>query len=124
MDDTPPPLVETRAPLFAAVLTPHRSLGQGAFLVLMSAVVGVSFLTGLLFWSLGAWPVTGFFGLDVLLLYLAFRWSYRAARLCERVELIPGELRVTRTEPGGRARVWRCEPSFSMPSSITSPSLR
>ena len=32
----------------------------------------------------GAWPVFGFFGLDVLLVYWAFRLNYRRARPTSR----------------------------------------
>lgn len=63
---------------FRAVLTPHRSLSPRGFLILMSVLATVSFATGLLFASIGAWPVLGFFGLDVGIIYLAFRLNYRA----------------------------------------------
>ncbi len=59
--------------LFSALLTPHRSLGPRGFMVLMSAVCLVSFGTGLLFYMIGAWPVMGFMGLDVALIYVAFK---------------------------------------------------
>ena len=52
--------------IFRALLVPHRSLGRKGFLIVMAAIGGSSFLTGLFFLSLGAWPVFGFFGLDVL----------------------------------------------------------
>jgi uncharacterized membrane protein len=58
----------------------------------------------------GAWPVTGFLGLDVLLVYLAFRWNYRQARRAEFVRLDPDGLSVRRLEPDGRAQSWRFEP--------------
>ena len=45
---------------FAAILTPHRSLGPKGFAVLMGAVCIISFSTGLLFYLIGAWPVVGF----------------------------------------------------------------
>ena len=66
---------------YQAVLTPHRSLGPRGFLILMSAVATVSFVAGFAFLLMGAWPVFGFFGLDVALVYLAFKLNYRAARL-------------------------------------------
>ena len=66
--------------IFSAVLTPHRSLGHVGFLVLMIVFGGVSFISGMVFLLMGAWPVFGFFGLDVLLLYWAFRLNYRARR--------------------------------------------
>ena len=60
---------ELEPTLFSATITPHRSLGQAGFLVLMLVFGGVSFCTGVAFLLMGAWPVFGFFGLDVLLLY-------------------------------------------------------
>ena len=69
--------------IFSATLTPHRSLGHIGFLVLMLLFGGVSFITGVLFLVIGAWPVFGFFGLDVLLLYWAFRLNYRHAEAYE-----------------------------------------
>lgn len=88
--------------VFRAVLHPHRSLGPTGFVVLMSAICIVSFVTGMVFLAMGAWPVMGFFGLDVALIYLAFRLNYRAGRLHELIELTPETLKVTRVHPSGK----------------------
>jgi uncharacterized membrane protein len=95
---------------FAAILTPHRSLGPKGFAVLMTAVCLVSFGTGLLFYLIGAWPVVGFMGLDLALIYIAFKLNYRAARLYEAVDLTPGALTVTRVQPSGKAESWSFNP--------------
>ena len=87
---------------FRAILHPHRSLGPTGFLILMLAIGGVSFVTGMVFLLMGAWPVFGFFGLDVALVYLAFRLNYRSGRLYETVELTPEALTVTRVHPSGK----------------------
>jgi len=79
-------------------------------MVLMGAVCAVSFGTGLLFYLLGAWPVIGFMGLDVALIYIAFRLNFRALRLYETVDLTSGTLTVTRVDPSGRARSWSFNP--------------
>ncbi|MGA8397610.1 MAG: DUF2244 domain-containing protein, partial [Pseudolabrys sp.] len=71
--------------IFSATLTPHRSLNRVGFLILMLLFGSVSFITGILFLVVGAWPVLGFFGLDVLLLYWAFRLNYRHAKAYEQV---------------------------------------
>ena len=63
-----------------ATLTPNRSLSPRAFTIVMAIVAGMSFVAGLMFVSMGAFPVIGFFGLDALLIYLAFRWSFRSLR--------------------------------------------
>jgi uncharacterized membrane protein len=100
----------TSAQTFRAILLPHRSLGRKGFIVLMSAVSAVSFITGVAFYMLGAWPMAGFCALDVLLIYGAFRLNYRAARLHELVELNESELRLTRVYPSGRSQSWTFNP--------------
>lgn len=87
---------------FRAVLYPHRSLSPRGFLLVMSAIGIVSFVAGMVFWWIGAWPVFGFLGLDVLLIYWAFRANYRAARASELVELDHDRLTLTRYDTKGR----------------------
>ncbi len=96
--------------LFSAVITPHRSLGKTGFLVLMLGIGVVSFVSGLLFLVLGAWPVFGFFGLDVLLIYWAFRANFRAARAYEVVTVTACELTVRQVSHLGRVREWTLNP--------------
>lgn len=79
-------------------------------MVLMAAICCVSFGTGLLFFMLGAWPVIGFMGLDVLLIYVAFKLNFRALRLYETVDLTPEALTVTRVKPSGKEQVWTFNP--------------
>jgi uncharacterized membrane protein len=95
---------------FSAVLTPHRSLGPTGFMVLMTGVCAVSFGTGLFFYLLGAWPVIGFMGLDVALIYIAFKLNFRALRLYETVDLTEEALTVTRVAPSGKSQSWRFNP--------------
>jgi uncharacterized membrane protein len=100
----------TADPRFSAVLLPHRSLGRKGFVILMGIISVASFLTGIAFYYKGAWPVLGFFGIDVLLIYGAFRLNYRAAKLYETVELTEEELKVTRFHPSGHAQSWSFNP--------------
>jgi len=95
---------------FDAVLHPHRSLPPAGFLVLMILLSGVSFVTGVAFLMLGAWPVFGFFGLDVLLVYLAFRINYRSGRIYETVTLTESELEIRRIDPSGTTKRWTFQP--------------
>lgn len=97
-------------PLFSAVMTPNRSLGKRGFGILMLAVAGISFVVGLVFAIAGAWPITGFFGLDVLLIYWAFRINYRDGRAYEQVVVTPTELRFRKVSPRGAVVEWRCNP--------------
>lgn len=89
-------------PFFSALLTPHRSLGQTGFAVLMGLIGLISLSAGLLFWSIGAWPIVGFFGLDVLLLYGAFKLNYRSARAREEVTVSRTRLDIRKFTPAGR----------------------
>jgi uncharacterized membrane protein len=97
---------------FDVVLYPNRSLGSGGFVILMLAIVLVSGAMGAGFALAGAWPVTGFLGLDVLLLYLAFRWNQREGRRAELIRLDRDGLSIRRIEPNGRQREWCFEPHW------------
>jgi uncharacterized membrane protein len=72
----------------------------------MAAVAGLSFTIGLTFAAAGAWPILGFFGLDVALVYFAFRFNYRAGRLVETIRLTRSALLIRRIHPGGRIEEW------------------
>ena len=96
--------------LFSAILTPHRSLSMSGFIIVMSLVGGVSFVAGVAFLIIGAWPVFGFFGLDVLLIYLAFRANYRAATAFEQISVTPSELHVRKVSHRGRVSEWTLNP--------------
>ncbi|MEO1206857.1 MAG: DUF2244 domain-containing protein [Pseudomonadota bacterium] len=87
---------------FRAILTPHRSLSRRGFYILMAFVSLVCLSVGLFFLSLGAWPIFGFMGLDILLIYWAFRVNYRSGRGYETVDLTPQELTLTRVAPSGK----------------------
>ena len=93
---------EAAPELFSALLTPHRSLNRTGFLVVMAFVSVVSFAAGLAFLLMGAWPVLGFFGLDLLAIYWAFRVNFRRARASEEILVTPSELRVRRVSHRGR----------------------
>ena len=96
--------------IFRRRIVPHRSLDAASFRVLFCVFSGCCFVTGLPFLILGAWPVAGFMGLDVLLFYMAFRASFRAARAYEDVSVTPLELAVARVSPAG-ARQEKSGPS-------------
>jgi uncharacterized membrane protein len=99
-------------PIFTAELTPHRSLGRTGFLALMLFVSIVSFVAGIVFLRMGAWPVFGFFGLDVLLIYWAFRVNYAHARASEHLVLTPHELRLRRVSHRGHVMEWTFNPHW------------
>jgi uncharacterized membrane protein len=99
--------------IFAAVLRPHRSLDDRGFTVVMVALATLSFAVGTTFYLLGAWPVPGFLGLDVLAVYLAFRRSYRSARASEEIRVSRDRLIVRRVSANGRAWVTEVNPYWA-----------
>ena len=99
--------------LFSAIITPHRSLSAKGFVAVMALVGGMSFAGGLFFFLLGAWPVVGFLGLDVLLVYWAFKANYRAAAAHEEVTVTPSELRVRRVSHRGKVAEWTLNPLWT-----------
>lgn len=95
-------------PLFMdAELAPNRSLPNPAFMALMIAIAAISFTSGVLFITIGAWPVTPFFGLDAFLVWLAFRISYRDGRAREWVKVDARDIEVVRQHPTGHRRRYR-----------------
>jgi len=93
-----------------AVLRPYRSLPPRGFFLLMAVLGTASLVAGTTCILAGAWPVFGFFGLDVALVYVAFRVSYRGARLSECVRLTERSLTVERVSIRGERRRWQFEP--------------
>lgn len=100
-------------PIFRALLAPHRSLGRKGFTVLMAALVTCWLFVGTLFYSIGAWPVFGFFGLDILLIYLAFRANYLAARAREEVVVSRTALDIRQIAATGRRVEYRLNPFWT-----------
>lgn len=89
-------------PFFTAVLTPYRSLGPNGFLILMVCFGLICFVSGVAFLSIGAWPVFGFFGLDMAILWLAFRMNYRSAQTFEEIAVSRSEIVIRKVGPGKR----------------------
>ena len=95
---------------FERVLLPQRSLPPRGFPLLRLVLGLLSLVVGIVFVSIGCWPVFGFFGLDVLALYLAFRLSYRSARQREILRLAYDDFTVERIDIYGERRLWRFQP--------------
>ncbi len=95
---------------FERVLLPHRSLPLRGFHLLMLILGLISLAVGIGFVAIGAWPVIGFFGLDVALVYIAFRLNYRSARRSETIRLAGDAFTVERVSVRGERRMWRFQP--------------
>ncbi|MDO8360622.1 MAG: DUF2244 domain-containing protein [Devosia sp.] len=97
-------------PLFAATLTPHRSLTPRGKRVVIALVAALALVPGFVFYVAGAWPVVGFMGLDVLAIWAALTISMRGGRAYEVLTLWPGALELKRVDPKGKQDVLSFEP--------------
>ena len=100
-------------PVFSAVIRPHRSLSPQGFRIVMMLVCLVSLAASLPFLIMGFWPVAGFFGLDFLGLYVAFRVSYRQGEAFELLELTPIRLLFRKVNPRGEVKDWQFNPLWT-----------
>ena len=88
--------------IFSATLRPYRSLNQNGFIILMLLFGGTCFCMGFFYVMVGAWPVFVFLGLDVLLLYIAFRANYRSAKAYEEIIVRQDALIIRRVSARGK----------------------
>lgn len=100
-------------PVFDATITPHRSLGQNGVRLVMTLVCLAGVVSSVPFVLLGAWPVAGFFGLDILGLYIAFHVNFRHARAFERIVVTPLEVFLQKVSHHGREAIWRSNPAWT-----------
>jgi uncharacterized membrane protein len=105
-----PPDEAAERPVFAAMITPHRSLGSEGHRIVLTLCCAATLVSSVPFMVMGAWPVAGFFGLDLLALFIAFRANFRSARGFEEVILTPLELLLRRVSPRGEQAERRFNP--------------
>jgi uncharacterized membrane protein len=99
-------------PLFAATLTPHRSLSRNGGRFVVAALAVLCTVPAIVFLSLGAWPVLGFLGLDLVLLWWALDSAFRKSRESETVTLWRDQLEIKHTDGRGRETLSRFNPHF------------
>jgi uncharacterized membrane protein len=92
-------------PLFAATLTPHRSLSPQGKRLVIGLVAALALVPGVLFYFAGAWPVVGFMGIDVIAIWAALTISMRGGRAHEVVTLWPGTLELRKVDARGDEEV-------------------
>ena len=97
---------------FNTELRPHRSLNPTGFAIAMLAASVLGFAIGVSFMIAGAWPVFGFCGLELILLYIAFRLNYRSGRHYEHIRLTDDGLQIRRYGPKGETSRDDIEPSW------------
>ena len=90
------------SPIYDVItLWPHRSLSQRGFVILLAALGLLAFVIGLGFFLIGAWPVIGFMGLELGVLYLVFRLNYRDGKASEQLLIHDKGLHLIRISPKG-----------------------
>ncbi|WP_232631646.1 DUF2244 domain-containing protein [Methylobacterium sp. Leaf118] len=105
-------------PVYSAVIRPHQSLSRDGFRIVMGLCCLVSLVTSIACWRAGFWPIAGFFGLDMLALYVAFQASFRRGRSFEEVMISPLEVSLARVGPRGERREWRFNPLWTKLSRV------
>jgi uncharacterized membrane protein len=95
---------------FHALLTPNRSLSRDGFKRVLGVVIGVNLVNAVVYLTLGAWPVAFFCGIDILIVWWAFKLSYMQARRHERILLTDDALWVIRVLPSGHETRWKLSP--------------
>jgi uncharacterized membrane protein len=78
--------------IFRATLRPYRSLDRTGFILLLAVLIALNFAAGTTFYLLGAWPIAPFLGVDVFLVWWAFRKNYKDALKEEQIEVTAYEL--------------------------------
>lgn len=96
-----------------AVITPHRSLSERGFIILIAFVTFANCCSAAVFVHMGAVFVPFFLGLDVLAIIVAFMVSFRAARRIERVTITARDVVVTHETPSWRRVVWESPTTFT-----------
>ena len=72
-----------------------------------------SLIPSLIFFAMGAWPIVGFLGLDVLAIWWALRTSFRAAERRERVRVTAEAVTVSREDERGARVIWTSPTAFT-----------
>ena len=98
---------------FQTVLRPHRSASAKTINTLIYIMAGLWAIVALGFSSVGAWPVTGFLGLDVVLLYFALHWNNRTGRAYECIDLTEDTLTIEKIDPWGHHQSWSFQPYWA-----------
>jgi uncharacterized membrane protein len=96
MDEAPENLI------FEAELRPHRSMSPHGLSIVIGLLCVVSLGVTMLFWSMGAWPIAGFNGVEMLIAAALLHINARAKRAREVLLLSDQGLRVLRFDVNGR----------------------
>ena len=97
-------MVPIHAPVFEALIVPHRSLTRRGVMTVVIVLTVFSTAVALRFLLLGAWPVAAFSLLEVPLVGGLLAVNMRRARASELIMLNAEEITVIQTDPAGRRK--------------------
>lgn len=105
--------LEEQKPTFCAVLTPHRALSPKGIRIVIIITCLLALIPGLVFFLMGAWPVVGFLGADVALLYWALTRSHADVYGFEEITLFRDKLLWRKVSPKGVETIKEMNPFWT-----------
>lgn len=96
-----------------AEIRPHRSLSERGFIILISVITVANVASAIVFLRIGASYVVPFLGLDLAAIVVAFLASFASGRVVERIQVSPGEVRVTYETQKATRIVWESPTAFT-----------
>ncbi|WP_196260336.1 DUF2244 domain-containing protein [Pelagibacterium limicola] len=104
--------IEKQSPLFSALLTPHRAMSRKAIRWVVAIAAILASIPGVTFYAMGAWPVVGLLGVDILALWWALSASLKSGEAYEEITLWPDALDIRRVNPRGRETHFSFNPFY------------
>ncbi len=97
---------------FSRVLRPHRSSSERAVKIVTGFVLCLFIPTGMVFLLVGAWPVFGFMGLEVIALIFALRYNHKVGSAFEAITLTDNEFRHSKVNHWGKRKHTSFQPQW------------
>ncbi|WP_423065674.1 DUF2244 domain-containing protein [Devosia sp. CN2-171] len=87
-------------------------MGRRGFRAVIVMVAVLATIPGIIFFSMGAWPIVGFMGLDVGLIAWALLAHQRDGKRYEQVTLWPDQLELKQVDGTGKETLTRFNPFY------------
>lgn len=97
---------------YSRVLRPHRSSSERAVKIVTGFVLCLFIPTGMVFLLVGAWPVFGIMGLEVVALIFALRYNHKVGSAFEAITLTDTEFRHSKVDHWGKRKHTSFQPQW------------
>ena len=97
---------QEQKPDWAVTLRPNRSLTREGMVAIIAIVAILNLSASLVFWIAGAWPILGFMGIDVAIIWWALRKNWADAARYEQIQIVGDELVLKRVPSSGAPKQW------------------